>query len=151
MVLASVAGAACGGDIGPPRIELDRSACDRCGMLISEPRFAAAYRAGSRSAVFDDVGCLLDALDEENSAGSAASVWFLDEEEEFRTAAEVVFVQSDDLATPMNGGIQALARRADAEAVAAAVGGSIVESFAELRAQSRGARRQAERSHEPSH
>jgi copper chaperone NosL len=144
IVIASIAlAAACGGaETGPPKITLDRSACGGCGMLISDPRFAAAYRAGSRTAVFDDIGCLLRALDGEGLAtatnGGAsdeptAEVWLLEENGSWLTAANAVFVRSTELATPMGGGIQAFGDRAEAERLAARVGGTVVDSFAELR------------------
>jgi nitrous oxide reductase accessory protein NosL len=140
-VFAPTAG--CGGRAsGPPAIELDRSACHTCGMLISEPRFAAGYRVGSRTAVFDDIGCLLRALDREGLMAAtnggargvpAAEVWLLDENGSWLTAADAVFVRSPELATPMGGGIQAASDRSDAERLAARVGGTVVDSFAELR------------------
>ena len=139
------AGAACAPDSGPPDIALDRSACARCGMLISEPQFAAAYRAGAGAEVFDDIGCLLDALDRAaldtatgaSDAGSdptLASVWFLDRDQRWMPADGVIFVRSAGLSTPMHGHIQAFASRAAAEVAAKDVDGSIIESLAELRA-----------------
>ena len=55
--------AACGVKAGGlPEIEVDRTACSHCGMLISEPLYAAAYQApGAAARVFDDIGCLRDA------------------------------------------------------------------------------------------
>jgi hypothetical protein len=120
-------------------------------MLISEPRFAGAYRAGKETAVFDDIGCLLDALDEEKleTAGGGGSepapgdrhaeIWFLDQEQRWMTVAEARFVRSDALGTPMGGGIQAFADRATAEETATRSGGSIVDDLAELRALRRAA------------
>jgi hypothetical protein len=111
-------------------------------MLISEPRFAAGYRVGSRTAVFDDIGCLLRALDREGLVAAtnggargvpAAEVWLLDENGSWLTTADAVFVRGPELATPMGGGIQAVDDRAEAERLAAGVGGTVVDSFAELR------------------
>ena len=146
-------GAACAAEAGPPEIVLDDSACARCGMLISEPRFAAAYRAGDRSEAFDDIGCLLDALDRaeletEPSSEPAnaddgkevAVVWFLDADERWREASEVVFVRSSGISTPMTGGVLALADRDAAESIAARGGGQVVTSLAELRAWWRASR-----------
>jgi nitrous oxide reductase accessory protein NosL len=142
-IAALAPAAGCGGRAsGPPVIELDRTACDTCGMLISEPRFAAGYRVGRHTAVFDDIGCLLRALDGEGLAtatnGGAsdeptAEVWLLEENGSWLTAADAVFVRSTELATPMGGGIQAFGDRAEAERLAARVGGTVVDSFAELR------------------
>ena len=63
VAFVTLALSACGAKAdGPPHIEVDRTPCAHCGMLISEPVFAAAYRApGSEARVFDDIGCLLAA------------------------------------------------------------------------------------------
>src|SRR5215204_3815382 len=48
---------------GPPEIVVDRTACSHCGMLISEPLYAAAFQVtGAEARVFDDIGCLRKAL-----------------------------------------------------------------------------------------
>lgn len=133
---AVLLGTACAGGTGPPELVLDRSACDRCGMLISEPRFAAAYRVGRQAAVFDDIGCLLDALDEVGS-NDDPEVWFLDSRERWLTPSETVFVRSAALETPMGGGIVAVADRAEASALATRAGGRVIDSLAELRASRR--------------
>lgn len=44
---------------GPPEIVIDKSACTRCSMLISDGRFAAAIKVNSVYLVFDDIGCML--------------------------------------------------------------------------------------------
>lgn len=48
-----------GGDEGPGPIKLGRDACDFCGMIISEIRYAAEIRGGANNRLykFDDVGC----------------------------------------------------------------------------------------------
>ena len=144
-----VVGAACAAETGPPEIVLDETVCARCGMLISEPRFAASYRAGGSTAAFDDIGCLLDALDRAErltepgdgaGAGESATVWFLDADERWNPADEVVFVYSNGISTPMNGGILALGDRAEAESLAARGGGRVVASLDELRAWWRASR-----------
>ena len=63
---AALATAACGVRAeGPPPIVVDRTPCSHCGMLISEPLYAAAYQApGTDARVFDDIGCLRDAARE---------------------------------------------------------------------------------------
>src|SRR5262245_33562496 len=61
---------------GPPEIALDRDACSHCGMLISEARHAAAARAADGSTrVFDDIGCLRNAL---GGATAGQRVWVHD-------------------------------------------------------------------------
>lgn len=63
LVLAGLS--ACSGDAGtgPGEIKWDRDACDRCRMVLSDPRHAAqiryfpAEKKRSQVAVFDDIGC----------------------------------------------------------------------------------------------
>ena len=122
---ALVVSAACGsGAEGPPRIEVDRTACAHCGMLVSEPVYAAAYRrADGEARVFDDIGCLVKAAAGEadrtrlrfwfHDAGAAPAASWMD-------GAAAVFVKSAALRTPMNGGYvayrdEAAARRGAAQ------------------------------------
>jgi copper chaperone NosL len=106
---ALVVSAACGTETdGPPHIEVDRTACAHCGMLVSEPVYASAYRRGDGEArVFDDIGCLLKAAGGEtdranlrfwfhDAAAAPAAVWI--------DRAEAVLVRSGQLRTPMDGG-----------------------------------------------
>lgn len=44
---------------GPPEIVYGRDLCVECGMVISEPRFAAAYRFEGETRSFDDIGGML--------------------------------------------------------------------------------------------
>ncbi len=116
------AAAACssGSASGPPKILYGRDVCDQCHMIISEPRFAAAYRDGSGKAfVFDDIG---DLLAHAQGAGGATAVtaWVHDyTTEEWLGASDAWFVRSPEIQTPMSGGIIAFAKREDAEAFAA--------------------------------
>src|SRR5262245_36126110 len=63
--------------VGPPDIAVDRTSCSHCGMLISEPVYAAAYEtAGGEARVFDDLGCLRDAVHADGVA--SPRVWVHD-------------------------------------------------------------------------
>ncbi len=117
---------------GPPEISVDRTACSHCGMLISEPVYAAAYQtAGGEPRVFDDIGCMLDAL--RRDSASPADVWLQNAVGGgWLTSREAVFVASPQLRTPMNGGVLAYATAAAAEKAAAAHGGEVVRSLQEL-------------------
>lgn len=110
------AGAACGVKAdAPPHIEVDRTPCSHCGMLVSEPTFAAAYRRdGFDARIFDDIQCLLNAASGEANP-ERLRFWFHDA----ATAAwidrtEAVFVRSARLRTPMGGGLVAFSGRAAA-------------------------------------
>ena len=136
---AALVTAACASTAGgPPEIHVDRTACSHCGMLISEPIYAAAYRAaGGESRVFDDIGCLLKGLTGE-SAG-IQRFWFHDAASaEWSEDSAVVFVLSSSIRTPMGGGVIAYRNRADAERTVQKHGGAIVGTLGELLARQGG-------------
>jgi len=51
--------AGCGGGDGPEDLKLGRDTCAFCGMIVSEPQYAAEIRGGTGNKLykFDDVGC----------------------------------------------------------------------------------------------
>jgi len=72
---------------GPEPITYDREPCERCGMLISDPRYAAEVRLPGERHVhkFDDLGDALAWLSEHQAdregdpaGGAAAEVWVRD-------------------------------------------------------------------------
>ena len=127
----AVACATAAGD-GPPAIALDRTACHRCGMLISEPVYAAALRApGANAQAFDDIGCLLAAAAAHTEPG--LRIWVHDAGTgEWIDGATATFVSAPALRTPMGGGVVAFAHAADAEAHARQHDGATVSTFAVL-------------------
>jgi hypothetical protein len=69
LVLSALAG--CSGDpgSGPVAVQWDRDTCERCRMVLSDPKHAAQVRyrqqdGKSRVALFDDIGCALIWLEE---------------------------------------------------------------------------------------
>ena len=119
--------------VGPPQIVVDRTACSHCSMFVSEPIYAAAYQAGGNDPrVFDDIGCMLDALRRETA--SPIVIWLQDAGGAGWIAADQAsVVASAQLRTPMNGGLLAYADAAAAEQAAAANGGRVLRSLQELR------------------
>jgi copper chaperone NosL len=115
-----------------PEIVVDQTACSHCGMLVSEPAYAAAYRApGQEPRVFDDIGCMLDALRQETA--SSLNVWVQDAAGGgWVDADRAVFVGSSRVQTPMHGGVLAYADAAAAAAASAAHDGALIRSFVEL-------------------
>ena len=118
--------------MGPPEIVVDRTACSHCGMFVSEPAYAAAYRVGSgEPRVFDDIGCMLDAVRRETA--SPLVVWVQDAAGGGWVNAEAaVFVSSAHIPTPMHGGVLAYADPAAATTAAAQHRGDVVPSFQAL-------------------
>jgi nitrous oxide reductase accessory protein NosL len=117
---------------GPPEIVIDGTACSHCGMLVSELTYAAAYQArGEAARVFDDIGCMVEAMRREKAASIAAWVqdaggggWI--------DADAAVFVAAPDIRTPMNGGVLAYADRQGGEAASTAHGRRLIGTLAEL-------------------
>jgi copper chaperone NosL len=123
---------ACGAKAsGPPDIVVDRTACSHCGMLISEPLYAAAYQAaGAEPRVFDDIGCLRKAA---ASLTGPVTFWFHDADDREWIAGEpAAFVSAPGLHTPMGGGVIAFRDRAAAGRAAAVHSGRVINSVAEL-------------------
>ena len=117
---------------GPPEIAVDRTVCSHCGMLISEPMYAAAFQArDSEPRVFDDIGCMLDAVRRETAA--SVNVWVQDAGGSgWLDADEAVFVASSQLRTPMGGGVLAYADAIAAENAAATHRGEVARSLSDL-------------------
>ena len=148
MILGLATSVACGVRAdGPPDIQVDRTACSHCGMLVSEPAYAAAYRApGLDPRVFDDIGCLLEAAGRESHV-DALRFWFQDAAspqdgpraatgrprgENWIDGRDAVFVSSPALRTPMGGGLIAYRDRAAAREGAARHRGSVIDSLDDL-------------------
>ena len=133
VIAVALLAAACGARvIGPPEIVEDRTLCSHCGMLVSEPSLAAAYRVhGADSRIFDDIGCMLDALHRE--AGPADTVWVQDAAGGgWLDADEATFVASAEFRTPMGGGVLAYADSGAAQKAATAHRGRVMRSRHEL-------------------
>lgn len=74
--------AGCDGDVlpeGVARVRWDRDVCARCGMLISDYRFAAQARRAphEENLKYDDIGCALVHL-RERALDPATRVWVTD-------------------------------------------------------------------------
>lgn len=109
LVTAALASSSCAASAdGPPQIVVDRTACAHCGMLVSEPAFAAAYRAPAGAArVFDDIDCLLEATKTATDP-HRLQFWFHDVRDgRWMTGDEAIFVKAADPRTPMGGGLTA--------------------------------------------
>ena len=116
----------------PPEIAYGQDVCERCGMIISEEKFAAAFwTAGGEARRFDDIGGML-AYNTEQSE-DVASYWVHDfVSGEWIRAEEAYLVLDGDLMTPMGFGIAAFADEEQADAMAYGQEGAMVMPFAEL-------------------
>ena len=109
----------------PPQIRYGEETCAFCGMLISEERFAAALTtATGETEAFDDVACLLHDLTRPDR--SKVHVWVHDYHSgRWLEAPRAVFVHSDDVPTPMGGGLFAFSTQEAAEQFARDVHGTV--------------------------
>lgn len=133
-LVTAVAASACGAAAdGPPAIVVDRTACAHCGMFVSEPVFAAAYRVrGTDVRIFDDIGCLLEAVKGESDR-ARLQFWFHDATGgQWMSGAPAVFMKSTRLRTPMGGGIAAYRDAEAAQRAAAQHHGHVVGSLVDL-------------------
>lgn len=117
---------------GPPEIAVDQTDCSHCRMLVSELVYAAAYQTqGQEPRLFDDIGCMIEALRSE--AAFPSNVWVQDAAGGgWLDANAATFVASPDIRTPMSGGTLAYADAATAQNVATSRRADIVRSFREL-------------------
>ena len=117
----------------PPEIIYGQDMCDECGMIISDAKFAAAtllVEGGSRK--FDDIGEML--VYHMDHPEAQVKAWFVHDykSEAWIRGETAFFVKSNNLKTPMGGGIAAFENKANAEAFAAEMGGQ-VHTLDELR------------------
>lgn len=120
LLAAALLAAACGGDApgGPPRVALGRTPCARCGMAVSETRFAGGWVAeNGESVVFDDAGEMIEALS--RAPAQAALAWVGDfESGRWLKYSTAVFLRVPGLGTPMGTGVIAFTNAAAAQRAA---------------------------------
>ncbi|MCL4506193.1 MAG: nitrous oxide reductase accessory protein NosL [Chloroflexi bacterium] len=120
-LLFSLLLAACGsgGQIKPPDIAYGRDLCARCGMVIDDPRYAAALLLeNNQSLKFDDVGEMFKWHAEHMD--QAIRAWFVhDYQSQGWLRAETSFyVVSKGIKSPMGAGVIAFGERATADTFA---------------------------------
>lgn len=137
LALTGCPGAASSPD-GPPSMRYAVDPCDRCQMIVSEERFAAAYvTPGGEARRFDDLGCLTSLLQERPEP--VREVWTHDHETRaWLRGRAAVIVRAPGLVTPMGTGLVAVADEERARALAARTGGAVL-TYDEFRALGPGA------------
>jgi copper chaperone NosL len=124
IVLTACAGAANLDE--PPEIYYGEDVCEECSMIISEPRFAAAYMtADAVGRRFDDIGGMGSYHAEHQEDVEAFWVHDYDTEAWLR-ADEAYYVHAKDIQTPMAFGVIAFGEAARAEAMAVESGGEVM-------------------------
>ena len=121
------AGCAAADASGPPEIRYGRDICVECNMIISEARFATAYRlADGTNKKFDDVGNMVIHLDA--TGDSPTEMWVHDfETEAWVTAEAAFFVPTLSVASPMGHSILSFSDEGRAQAFANDVDGEVID------------------------
>ena len=100
-------------------ITYGRDACTHCKMTIMDRRFAAEIITSKGRAIkFDDFGCLLNWVKDENFQDKDALIFVADFNNpgsRFLDARHALFIHSDGFRSPMNGNLAATASRAVAQ------------------------------------
>ena len=129
LLLASLPALACRqqGAPTPPPIRYGRDVCADCGMIVSDPRFAAAAApANGDPVVFDDIGCLLRY--QEKRQPQWVAVWVHDYETEAWLEAQAAqYLVSPAIRSPMGYGIAAFSSPDAARARQTTLGGELLD------------------------
>lgn len=134
ITLAAAPLAACGRPTdpnAPPTIRYGEDVCVACGMIISDPAFASAYRTTSGDVrLFDDLG---EMIAYHRQRREAVAVFFVHDYDArvWLRAEDAFYVSSRSLRTPMGFGVVALASEPAARALVDRVGGQAL-SFQDL-------------------
>jgi len=112
----------------PPEINYGRDICLECDMIISEPRFAAAYRLDTGEAKsFDGIGELVKHARRTEELDRVTFAWVHDfNTEDWILVEDAYFVAGSDIVTPMGHGIVAFASEGNANEYATELGGTVL-------------------------
>lgn len=120
--------AACGDEVkasDPPELTLGESTCSRCGMIISDERFASGMTFEDQDALlYDDLGEMIEIIRTEDPHPDY--IWVHDyDSREWIDATTAWYVDSAEIMAPMGSGLAAFANQAAAEAFAATNDGTV--------------------------
>jgi len=123
IVVLGLVAAGCSGTAdasGPPEIVYGRDLCVECGMLITESRFAAAYRANDETRRFDDIGNMIKyGLRTGELTSDSDDAWVHDYRlDVWISADDAFYVLAPGMVTPMGWGLVAVETRERAAALA---------------------------------
>lgn len=117
----------------PPAIAYGRDTCDACGMIISEPRFAAAILTmDGKTLKFDDAGEMFSYSGRHPEL--KVRVWFVHDynSQNWISGQTAFYLMASGVKSPMGTGIAAFADKASAEASANRLGVQVL-TFDEVR------------------
>jgi copper chaperone NosL len=86
-------------------------------MAISEKQYAAEFIDSDGQAFkFDDIGCMVNSLDDKKSQAKPVAYFVMDfDEHQWVKAEDAFYVRSSELTTPMGGGIIAFRNQSNAQ------------------------------------
>ena len=118
-------------DTRPPEIRYGEDSCSECNMIISDPRFAAAYvyevSPGRYAKLpFDDIGDMLVHIGK--NPDHKIVNWYVHDyqTEEWLDATSAYFVVGETIVTPMGHGLAAFADEAAAHTATEESGGELL-------------------------
>jgi copper chaperone NosL len=115
-LVAAVLAAGCAGSApGPAEIDTRNTACEHCGMVVSDRRTAAQVVApGEEPVFFDDLGCLASWLKARHgSLAPKSGIYVADHRtKDWLAADRAIYTRVPGLETPMGSGIVAHATAA---------------------------------------
>lgn len=116
---------------GPRDIRIGEQECDHCRMMVSDERFASQLITGQgRQFAFDSIECLAAYVnDGDGQELDIAGLWVpdFDHRGEWRAAEKAVYLQSDELRSPMALNFSAYADHQTAEDRVDEFGGHILD------------------------
>jgi copper chaperone NosL len=136
MTLLVLGFAACSSSVdpnSPPPIVYGEDVCDRCGMIITDERFAAGavVEVGTEHyehRIFDDIGDMFAYFHDEGADLQVISTFVHDyNTKAWISAEDATFVKAESLQSPMGYGLAAFADKAVAEAQAVSWAGEILD------------------------
>ncbi len=126
-------------DPSPPNIHYGETECELCRMIVSDEPFAAAAviksADGVKKIAFDDIGCLLDYM-QENPNQDVTGYVHDHTSRAWIEASRAFFLRSNDLQTPMASHLAAFVNAAGVDVMQSRFPGERV-SFSDLRAEKR--------------
>ncbi len=132
LLLLFLIGCSAGGPTDePPEIAYGRDVCDACSMIIDEARFAASYVTTTGEVrKFESIEDMVSYHHDHEE--EVHIFWVHDyESEEWVRADKAFFIQSEDIPSPMGGGLIAAADETHAHRLADVWHGSVL-TFPEL-------------------
>ena len=118
---------------GYPVIRYGEETCARCRMVISNAKFAAAWRQTDGSEEhFDDIGCMV-LLNRDRHIGVDVQFWVHDfESEQWLDAVSCLYEISSETHSPMGYGISATSMNASPNATSATATNSKIVDWSAL-------------------